>query len=242
MRRPLKYLVPFVIILLGLLAICSYAASDYEIVAPVPTPEVTEPLLPEEVVGPQRAIETSVEMLRAAQEAKEAEVIKTLDRNEPLYEVYKVGKLNENATVEIQWIIRDICDTYELPEKMIYGLILAESGFDAGARNPTDPNGGSWGLAQINKFWISGANITHFTDDYRSRDLLDPYDNMLTLAEIMCYARDAYGLDLEAKEDQIKYLYWHNTGQSPKWVTTWPYATRALGYADELVTLQSLDQ
>lgn len=188
-------------------------------------------------------IGTVAEQLAAAakmieEQAEEVEVIKTLDRNKPIYEVYKNGWFVEDATTEIQWMIRDLSDTYQLPEKMIYGLILAESCFTP---NLESFDGGCWGLAQINKFWIRGANITHFTDDYRSRDLCDPYDNLLTLAELICYARDAYGLDLTTYDGQYKYLYWHNTGKDPTRVTRWDYATRALGYADELVTLQSLD-
>lgn len=165
-----------------------------------------------------------------------AEVIETPDRTKPIYEVYKNGLPVADATAEVQWAIRDIASQYNLPEKMIFGLITAESTF---VPNLESFDGGCWGLAQINTFWITRANITHFTDDYRSRDLCDPYDNLLTLAELMCYARDAYGLDLSTQAGQIKYLYWHNTGQDPTRVTRWDYATRALGYAAELVTLQS---
>lgn len=57
-------------------------------------------------------------------------------------------------------------------------MILTESTFQADAYNA-----GCYGLCQINSFWIHGANITHFTDDYSSRDLTNPYDNLLTLAE-----------------------------------------------------------
>lgn len=168
--------------------------------------------------------------------SKEVQVIEPLDRTKPIYEVYKSGYFVADATAEVQWIIRDLSEQYDLPEKMIYGLICGESTF---VPDLESFDGGCWGLAQINTFWITRANITHFTDDYRSRDLCDPYDNLLTLAEMMCYARDTYGLDYSQRAGQVKYLYWHNTGQDPTRVTRWDYATRALGYADELVTLQS---
>lgn len=170
--------------------------------------------------------------------SEEVEVIETLDRTKPIYEVYKNGWYVADATAEVQWIIRDLCETYNLQEAelMIYGLVTAESTF---VPNLESFDGGCWGLAQINTFWITRANITHFTDDYRSRDLCDPYDNILTLLELIQYAKDEYNLDLTTRAGQIKYLYWHNTGQNPSRVTRWDYATRALGYVDELVTLQS---
>lgn len=237
MKRPLKCLVLLFICLSMVLTCCTHAAGNDHVIVEPPT-EVTESLTNRKYIGPA-VTEAVVEASRAiVQEVEEVEVIKTLDRNEPIYEVYKNGWFVEDATTEIQWMIRDLSDTYQLPEKMIYGLILAESCFTP---NLESFDGGCWGLAQINKFWVRGANITHFTDDYRSRDLCDPYDNLLTLAELICYARDAYGLDLTTYDGQYKYLYWHNTGKDPTRVTRWDYATRALGYADELVTLQSLD-
>lgn len=174
------------------------------------------------------------EVVEAA--SKEVEVIETLDRTKPLYEVYKDGWPVE-VPVDWQWYIRDLCNTYDLPEKTIYGLILKESTFQPDVESF---DGGCWGLAQISTYWISGANITHFTDDYRSRDLCDPYDNLLTLAEMMCYARDTYGLDYNVKMGQNHYLYWHATGKSPVRVT-WigPSATKAFRFAEELVPLQS---
>lgn len=194
--------------------------------APTTTEVNSEPIITESYILPE-IIEPP---------SKEVEVIETLDRAKPLYEVYKAGWAVE-VPVEWQWYIRDLCDTYDLPEKIIYGLILKESTFQPGVESF---DGGCWGLAQINTYWIDGANITHFTDDYRSRDLCDPYDNLLTLAEMMCYARDTYGLDYDTKMGQNHYLYWHATGKSPEKVT-WigPSATKAFGFAEELVPLQS---
>lgn len=166
---------------------------------------------------------------------EEETVINTLDRTKPIYEVYK-GGYPVYVPVEWQWYIRDLCEEHDLPERTIYGLILEESTFVAGCKNAT---GDCFGLSQLSKHWIRTANITHFTDDYRSRDLYNPYDNILTLAELMCYARTTYGLDYGQRDGLVKYLYFHNTGKDPTRVRKWDYATRALGYADELVTLQS---
>lgn len=166
---------------------------------------------------------------------EEETVINTLDRTKPIYEVYK-GGYQVYVPVEWQWYIRDLCEEHDLPERTIYGLILEESTFVANCKNTT---GDCFGLSQLSKHWIRTANITHFTDDYRSRDLYNPYDNILTLAELMCYARTTYGLDYGQRDGLVKYLYFHNTGKDPTRVRKWDYATRALGYADELVTLQS---
>lgn len=168
---------------------------------------------------------------------QEVTVIQTLDRTKPIYEVYKSG-VAVDVPVEWQWYIRDLCTEHDLLdlEPALYGLILTESTFTADIESF---DGGCFGLAQIGKYWITTANITHFTDDYRSRDLFDPYDNILTMTEMVCYARDAYGLDFGQKAGKIKYLYWHNTGKDPTRVKSWDYATEALGYADELVMLQS---
>lgn len=209
---------------------CISAAAP-AVILPEPEPpaisEVVEESVSEVVIAACEVIETT---------PQEVEVIEPLDRTKPIYEVYKNGFFVADASAEIQWIIRDFCEQYDLPEKAIYGLITAESTF---VPNLESFDGGCWGLAQINTFWITRANMTHFTDDYRSRDLCDPYDNILTLAEMMCYARDTYGLDYTQRADLVKYLYWHNTGHDPRKVTKWDYATRALGYAEELVTLQS---
>lgn len=199
--------------------------------APAPPAPTTTEVNSEPVIASTYAMPEVIEP-----PSKEVEVIETLDRTKPLYEVYKAGWAVE-VPIEWQWYIRDLCDTYDLPERTIYGLILKESTFQPGVESF---DGGCWGLAQINTYWIDGANITHFTDDYRSRDLCDPYDNLLTLAEMMCYARDTYGLDYDTKMGQNHYLYWHATGKSPEKVT-WigPSATKAFGFAEELVPLQS---
>lgn len=209
---------------------CVTAAAPPVPLAEASSPSITE-VMPDSIIEVARATN---EVVEAA--SKEVEVIETLDRTKPLYEVYKDGWAVE-VPVEWQWYIRDLCNTYDLPEKTIYGLILKESTFQPDVESF---DGGCWGLAQISTYWINGANITHFTDDYRSRDLCDPYDNLLTLAEMMCYARDTYGLDYDTKTGQNHYMYWHATGKSPVKVT-WigPSATKAFRFAEELVPLQS---
>lgn len=209
---------------------CVTAAAPAVMLSEAPSPPVTE-VMQDSITEVARATN---EVVEAA--SKEVEVIETLDRTKPLYEVYK-DEWPVEVPVEWQWYIRDLCDTYDLPEKIIYGLILKESTFQPDVESF---DGGCWGLAQINNYWINGANITHFTDDYRSRDLCDPYDNLLTLAEMMCYAQDTYGLDFDTKIGQNHYLYWHATGKSPVKVT-WigPSATKAFRFAEELVPLQS---
>lgn len=198
---------------------------------------IVEPEYVEEVTPRQCWLGRSTDKERGYPEetSEEVEVIEeSPDRTKPIYEVYKDGWHCTKATADVQWIIRDLCEQHDLPEKTVYGLILVESAFDT---NCVSVSGRHFGLAQIGKFWITDANMPHFTDDYRSRDLFDPYDNLLTLAEMMCYARDEYHLDYTQRADLVKYLYWHNTGKDPTRVTEWDYATKALRFGDELVVL-----
>lgn len=160
------------------------------------------------------------------------EEIPTLDRTKPLYNVYK-GGIAVDVPVELQWYIRDMCENYSFYEKYVYGMILAESTFQ-----PTVSSGGCIGLCQINTFWIRGAAITHFTDDYRDRNLKDPYDNLLTMTEMWCYARDTYGLDLMTEDGIMRVLYWHNSGNDPRYISRSNYADVCMKYANELVPLQ----
>ena len=213
------------------IVIAAAGAAPYDKDEPQEVPTVIESQMVESVAVSYSANPDAVEA-SAAHASEEVEVVPTLDRSKPLYKVYKNGWEVEVST-ELQWYIRDMCEKYDFPEKTIYGMILCESTFQADAYNA-----GCYGLCQINSFWINGANMTHFTDDYSSRDLCDPYDNLLTLAEMMVYCRDTYGLDLSQRADQVKWLYWHNTGQHPTNVTYWAYAEKALGFADELVSLQ----
>lgn len=154
------------------------------------------------------------------------------DRTKPIYEVYKNG-YPVSVPAEWQWYIRDLCEQYDFPEEPVYGCILAESTFKPDEKSSHN----CYGLAQINPYWIHGANIEHFTDDYSSRNLYDPYDNLLTMFELWCYARDAYDIDVYSVQGQKDLLYWHNSGKFVKNVN-WPYSERCLGYASELVVVQ----
>lgn len=221
--------------------LCSVGAGKYDEAEPEKTPTVTELQVIPMALATKAAADAVTEAV-AAHASEEVEVVEepvveepvvpTLDRTKPLYKVYKNG-WEVAVDTDLQWYIRDISEKYGLPEKTIYGMILCESTFQADAYNA-----GCYGLCQINSFWIHGANITHFTDDYSSRNLLNPYDNLLTLAEMTVYCRDTYGLDLSTRDGQVKWLYWHNTGKDPRNVSHWSYAEKALGFADELVSLQ----
>ena len=151
-----------------------------------------------------------------------------------IYEVYKDG-YPVNVSAELQWMIRDLAFTYGFDERLIYGMILAESTF-----NINCSTGGCYGLTQINPYWLSAASLAEYriTENYRSRDLFNAYDNLITCIEMLMYARDAYGLDLETGPDLIRILYWWNTGSDPTNVTHWAYSTKALRYAGELVEIE----
>jgi len=153
------------------------------------------------------------------------------DRSQPIYEVYKNG-CPVNAPADIQWMIHDLAKEYGFDEKLIFGMIVAESTF-----NPRSSGNGCYGLAQITKYWLHSKALEPYriTDDYKTRDLLDPYANLLTLTELWRYAVDTYGLDLSTERGMTELLYFHNTGDDPGGVTHWAYATRIFKYMDELV-------
>lgn len=175
-----------------------------------------------------------VEVVNVEVEASaEASTETPLDRTKPIYEVYKNGYKVE-VPVETQWIIRDLSAQYGFDEKIVFGLALAESTFNP---NATGDSERSLGLYQIQRYWIRGANITHFTDDYASRNLFDPYDATLTLMEIWTYAVQANGIDISTEQGMKDLLYWHNTGQYIKNVN-WKYSNKIFGFANELVALQ----
>lgn len=180
-------------------------------------------------VEPEAPVETEMPVEVVSEAAIETD---EFDRTKPLYEVYKGGFLVEVDT-DLQWYIRDMCETYNFYEKYVYGMILTESTFHTDAKSE-----GCYGLCQINSFWIKGANITHFTEDYRDRNLLDPYDNLLTLSEMWCYARDAYNLDLMTEDGMMRVCYWHNTGKDPRYINSSSYFNYAAQYGNELVPLQ----
>lgn len=246
-----KYFIPVISILIALgftilsCSAISEARGAQSNTEPVPFTEAVEPEIKKPQIAKQE-INKSSEMVEVVLEEiteepdwnlinispEPEEEIPTLDRTKPLYNVYKDGFEVEVST-ELQWYIRDMCEEYSFYEKYVYGMILAESTFQ-----PAVSNGGCIGLCQINKFWIRGAAITHFTDDYRDRDLKDPYDNLLTMTEMWCYARDTYGLDLMTEDGIMRVLYWHNSGSDPRYISRSNYADVCMKYANELVPLQ----
>lgn len=157
-----------------------------------------------------------------------------IDTSRPIYEVYKNG-YPVSVPAELQWRIRELCEQNGYPEKIVFGLILKESTFSSKASSH-----GTYGLAQITKYWLTAKPIEPYrlTDDYKSRDLLNPEHNLLTLMEIWNYAKDTYNLDPYNDGDMLKLLYWHNTGKDPRNVTRWKYATDIFGFADELVEIK----
>lgn len=160
-------------------------------------------------------------------------VISQEDRTKPIYEVYKNGYYVE-VPAETQWIIRDFATEYGFDEKIIFGLALAESTFNPNCKGDSER---SLGLYQIQRYWIKGADIPHFTDDYKSRNLFDPYDATLTLMEIWSYAVNSYNIDISTEQGMKDLLYWHNSGKYIKNVN-WKYSNDIFGFAKELVALQ----
>jgi len=158
---------------------------------------------------------------------------------EPLYDVFKNGA-RVNACPEIQHMIREFALEHDFCEVIIMAMIVHESTFNPQAHNV----GGNWrGLAQISPFWIGNRPIERFTDDYRSRDLFDPYDNLLTLMEMWSYARDRYNLDLSTERGYIQLLFWHSTGQNPTNVRNGTaYTRQVLAHVDEIIEIQREDE
>jgi hypothetical protein len=159
---------------------------------------------------------------------------KAPDRTMPIYEVYKNGH-SVNARTDIQWMIRDLAEEYDFDERIIFGMIVLESTFNPNSHHKK----GNWrGLAQISPYWTSSAatrgGVPRFTDNPGSRNLFDPYDNLITLMEIWTYARNTHNINLDSELGYVKLLYWHSTGKSPTNITRWGYSTTALRFASEL--------
>lgn len=199
--------------------------------APVKEP-VVEDIIVEESHQVPIEEEPNWDWINTKPESEEIAEVPALDRTKPLYNVFKNG-CAVSVSTDLQWYIRDLCETYGFCEKYVYGMILLESTFQ-----PTVSSGKCKGLAQIDSFWITKANIKHFTDNYSKRNLKDPYDNLLTMAEMWCYAKKTYGLDLSTTDGNMRLLYWHNTGNDPRYITSSSYFNTAKKYGNELVPLQ----
>jgi hypothetical protein len=187
----------------------------------------------------------------ASEEVTVVEV--TEDRTRPIYEVYKEGvRLYNDPNVswrkgvddspELQWMIRDFANEYGYREDIIFGMIIAESGFKPRLQGDGER---SHGLCQINRYWLSqnatNAGVPRFGEgNPKDRDLLIPYDNLLTLMEIWEYARVTYNIDISTDQGMKDLLYWHNTGSYRKDVN-WSYSNKIFKFAAELITIEYND-
>lgn len=71
--------------------------------------------------------------------------------------------------------------------KMLDKIMHRESRCNLYAVNRTDPNGGSFGLMQINGFWVDFCKLD------KKRDLIDPSINLRCALSIFNYAHNRYG-------------------------------------------------
>lgn len=69
---------------------------------------------------------------------------------------------------------------------MMDKIMYRESRCDLYAVNKQDPNGGSFGLMQVNGFWDDYCNLD------KKRDLIDPSVNLRCSLSIFNYAKDRY--------------------------------------------------
>lgn len=157
--------------------------------------------------------------------------VSTLNKTEPIYAVYAHGS-RIDVPAEWQWYIHDLCEEYNYPEEIWYGLILSESGF-----RPEVNNGVYFGLCGLSGSLIRNTAIPKFTDDAASRDLCDPYDNLITAFELWEYNRNKYGLDPWTDDGIMRLLYMHNTGMHPSQASYTNYVNRCISFSKELVKL-----
>lgn len=181
----------------------------------------------------EAAIEASEQ--EAEQERAEAVAKPEISENRsaPIYQLSKDGYVLSNQRVAEQWIVHDICARYNLPEKYIFGMILMESEFNPGATSSS----GCKGLGQISSYWLRNKVVPEFETGRRNRNLYDPYHNTLTIAEMMTWCANNYGLNLHNERDMKDALYWWNSGKFKRNVS-WKYSNKCIQYANELVKLQ----
>lgn len=193
----------------------------------------------EATMAPVIEITTEAAIEEAEQEAeqKRAEAVEepeiSEDRSAPIYRLSKDGYVLSNQRVAEQWIVYDICAKYNLPEKYIFGMILMESDFNPNATSSS----GCKGLGQISSYWLRNKVVPEFEAGRRNRNLYDPYHNALTIAEMMTWCANNYGLNLYNERDMKDALYWWNTGKFKRGVS-WSYSNKCIQYANELVQLQ----
>lgn len=193
----------------------------------------------EATMAPVIEITTEAAIEAAEQEAEQehAEAVEepeiSENRSAPIYRLSKDGYVLSNQRVAEQWTVRDICARYNLPEKYIFGMILMESEFNPSATSSS----GCKGLGQISSYWLRNKVVPEFEAGRRNRNLYDPYHNALTIAEMMTWCANNYGLNLHNERDMKDALYWWNTGKFKRNVS-WKYSNKCIQYANELVQLQ----
>lgn len=193
----------------------------------------------EATMAPVIEITTEAAIEEAEQEAKQerAEAVEepeiSENRSAPIYRLSKDGYVLGNQRVAEQWIVHDICVKYNLPEKYIFGMILMESEFNPNATSSS----GCKGLGQISSYWLRNKVVPEFEAGRRNRNLYDSYHNALTIAEMMTWCANNYGLNLHNERDMKDALYWWNTGKFKRNVS-WSYSNKCIQYANELVQLQ----
>ena len=193
----------------------------------------------EAIMAPVIEITTEAAIEEAEQEAEQdrAETVEEPEISEnrlaPIYRLSKDGYVLNNQRVAEQWIVHDICVRYNLPEKYIFGMILMESEFNPNATSSS----GCKGLGQISSYWLRNKVVPEFEAGRRNRNLYDSYHNALTIAEMMTWCANNYGLNLHNERDMKDALYWWNTGKFKRNVS-WSYSNKCIQYANELVQLQ----
>lgn len=170
-------------------------------------------------------------MLDQAAAVEEPEISE--NRSAPIYCLSKDGHVLGNQRVAEQWIVHDLAQKYNLPEKYLFGMILVESDFNPNAKSSANCQG----LFQISPSWLRNTTLPTFEGNRRSRNLYNAYENTLTACELMIWARDNYGIDLWSEQGFKDYAYFHNTGKYKKGVS-WNYSNKCIRYANELVKLQ----
>lgn len=182
----------------------------------------------EATMAPVIEITTEAAIKAAVEEPEISE-----NRSAPIYRLSKDGYVLGNQRVAEQWIVHDICARYNLPEKYIFGMILMESEFNPNATSSS----GCKGLGQISSYWLRNKVVPEFEAGRRNRNLYDPYHNALTIAEMMTWCANNYGLNLHNERDMKDALYWWNSGKFKRNVS-WKYSNKCIQYANELVQLQ----
>lgn len=121
---------------------------------------------------------------------------------------------------EYQQLVREWCEHLDLDERMIYGVIFAESGFDPDAVNERT---GCFGFMQLNPACYDRERFSEPKWNLQA--------GMLELARLMCLYRDP----------EIALLCYNNGEQGAhrliaKGVTSTEYTRKVLYYAETLKT------